>query len=81
MYQRIDEEISVIGVYKKGHFEPKRFQWKNKILSIERITLISEIKDGIIRKRLYSVLVKGTLHRLLFNRDTEKWTLEEIWVE
>lgn len=81
MYQRIDEKVAVAGVYNHSTFLPKKFQWGPKTYTVEKITLISDIREGDIRKRLYSVLSQGTLYRLLFNRNTENWNLEEIWLE
>lgn len=81
MFLSLGEAISVAGVYKSSMFIPKKFSWKNKIYPVEKITLISDTKDGLVRKRIYSLLSGGTLHRIMFNRETEKWTLEELWVE
>lgn len=81
MFQTIGENIEVGGVYRHGHFVPKKFKWKQTVYPIEEITLIAEIRDGQIKKRQYSVLSHTTLYRLLFNRDTENWTLEEIFIE
>ncbi len=81
MYQTIHEEISILGVYSKSKFIPKKFKWKNKNYTIDQITLISDTRDGNIKKRLYSVISKGNVYRLEFNRKTEKWLLEEIWVD
>ena len=81
MYQRIHEEISVLGIFKNHKFIPKKFNWGNKTYSINEITLISDIKDGGVRKRLYSVVSSANVYRLEFNRETEAWLLEEIWLE
>jgi len=81
MFQRIGEKIAVVGVYNHGTFTPKRFKWHTREYPIEEITLASDIKDGGVRKRLYSTLSKGNLYRLCFNRDDEGWTLEEVWAE
>lgn len=81
MFQTITEKIEVAGVYQKAMFTPKRFLWRHKIYTIQQVTLISDLRDGQVRKRLYSVLALGTLYRLMFNRETEHWTLEEIWYE
>jgi hypothetical protein len=81
MYQKIHEAISVIGVYKNSKFKPKKFYWRSKIYCIDQITLWSNIKDGGAKKRLYSVLARGNLYRLCFNRENETWFLEEIWCE
>lgn len=81
MFQTIGEPIIVAGVYKSHTFIPKKFLWAKKAYSIDAITLISDTKDGMVRKRIYSVTVAKTLYRLLFNRETEQWTLEEMWIE
>lgn len=84
MYQTIGETIAVVGRYANrpgALFQPVKFQWRQRTYVIEKITLLTEIKDGLVRSRLYSVLVKGTVYRLLFNRELERWTVEEIWVE
>ncbi|HYD35752.1 MAG TPA: hypothetical protein VD999_06810 [Vitreimonas sp.] len=81
MYQTIHEKIDVIGVYSHSTFKPVKFQWRDRVLKVEKITSIADIKDGGVKRRLYSVLVKGNLYRLLFHRDGEFWMLEEVWVE
>ncbi len=81
MYQTIGEEISVVGSYKNHHFNPYKFLWRNKPYKIDQITLTSDVKDGGIKKRWYSVVVGQEVYRILFNRETETWTLEELWVE
>lgn len=81
MLEPIGEQIAVAGVYKSSGFEPRYFMWNHTKYDIQKITLISDVKDGNIKKRHYSVLVKNQLFRLLFDRDSEKWTLEEVWVE
>ena len=81
MFQAIQEKIAVIGVYDRANFTPKKFKWHTREYFIEEITLKADIKDGNVKKRMYSVLSKGNLYRLLFNRDQEIWFLEEIWCE
>lgn len=81
MYQTIGEGIAVLGSYRAGHFKPLRFAWRQRTYHIEEITLVSESRNGGVRGRTYSVLVKGTVYRLFFNRDTEEWRLEEVWCE
>jgi hypothetical protein len=81
MFQIISEKIEVAGVYQNAHFIPKKIQWRKKIILIKEITLISDIRDGQVRKRMYSVMCGNELYRIIFNRDTEIWTLEEIWVK
>ena len=81
MFQSIKEKIAVLGVYDKGTFVPKKFKWHTREYKVEEITIASDIKDGGVRKRIYSVLSQGQLYRLSFNREGEIWSLEEIWHE
>lgn len=81
MYQTIGETISVIGVYAGQAFSPKKFLWKGREYRVDHITFITDIRDGTTRKRRYSVTSGSQAYRLLFNRDSETWKLEELWVE
>ena len=81
MFQTIGETISVIGVYAHQAFAPKKFLWQGKEYVIEKITFITDMRDGLTRKRRYSVISGSQAYRLCFNRNEEAWTLEELWVE
>lgn len=81
MYQTIGEAIEVIGVYARQTFTPRKFLWNHREYLIERTTAVISIRDGTTRKRRYAVMSGSTSYRLLFNRDAEVWTLEELWVE
>lgn len=81
MFQTIHEQVTVVGKYAAGKFVPHVFGWGNKLLKIEKITLTTNARDGQVRMRNYAVIVGGNLYRLLFNRETELWWLEEIWLE
>jgi hypothetical protein len=81
MYQTIAESVSVAGVYHQGSFVPKKFKWRHRTLSIDEITLVSDVTDGGVKKRLYGVVVANEVYRLEFDRDNENWLLAEIWVE
>lgn len=85
MYQTIGDRIEVIGVYQQSgqpaHFVPKKFKWRGNVYPISEITLVSDVKDGGVRQRLYSVMAGGNVYRLMFNRDDEVWELAEVWYE
>lgn len=81
MYQTIGEKIAVAGVYEKGKFMPKKFLWKNAVYPVQEITISADVKDGVTRKRMYGVVSGENVYRLMFNRDTEIWTLAEVWHE
>ncbi|OGY18385.1 MAG: hypothetical protein A2900_04060 [Candidatus Chisholmbacteria bacterium RIFCSPLOWO2_01_FULL_50_28] len=81
MYQTIGETISVLGIFRETSFVPKTFHWHNRAYPIEEITSIHEVKDESIKKRRYAVLSNGNLYLLEYNRTTETWILEQIWME
>jgi len=81
MYQTINEDVSVLGVYQNSLFVPKKFKWKEKIFPVQEITLFNNVRDGSIKKRLYSIVSGGNVYRLEFNRESEKWHILEVWVE
>lgn len=81
MYQKIHEDIQMIGVYGSAKFTPKKFQWKNRVYLVSEITLIADTKDGGVKKRFFSLVSQGEVYRVVFDRENEKWWLEEKWIE
>lgn len=81
MFISIGDRISVLCVYTNGVCTPKKFLWKGKAYSIQTVTVISDIPDGKMKNRMYSCVAHGTLYRIVFSRDNETWTLEELWSE
>ena len=80
-YQTINQPITVLGVYTNGQFVPKKFRWGQRVLHIDSITLTANTTDGGTKQRLVSVVSGSEVYRLRFDREQEKWWLEEIWVE
>ncbi len=81
MYQTIGEQISVIGVYAHQAFVPRKFLWQKKEYLIDKITFVTDIRDGATRKRCYAATSGANSYRLLFNRNEETWILDQLWVE
>lgn len=81
MYQPINETISVLGIYARSQFTPKKFKWRERVYPISEITLTADTKDGGVLYRLYSVIAEANVYRIKFNRDSETWLLEEVWYE
>jgi len=81
VYQTIAETIAVAGVYQHFRFIPRKFKWGSREYLIDQVTLVSDIKDSGVKKRLYSVLSGPNLYRLEFNRETEGWRLQEVWCD
>lgn len=75
MFTPIEEPILVGGVYTQSSFLPRVFLWRQRKYPVNKITLISDIKDGAVRQRVYSVLSGEVLYRLLFDREKERWQL------
>ncbi|HSW90002.1 MAG TPA: hypothetical protein VLH19_03980 [Patescibacteria group bacterium] len=80
-FQTIGEKVIVAGVYTGAKFYPKKFLWQKQTYLIEKITLVTDMHEGQTKKRMYSVTVGSNLYRLVFNRDSEVWVLEEVWSE
>mgnify|MGYP000846209680 FL=1 len=81
MYQTIHEPIRVAGVFDKAHFVPRWFEWGQLHLNIEKITLVSDYKQGLLKSKSFSVLAAGNLYRLVFNLNTLDWMLDAIWID
>lgn len=81
MYQKINQKIWVAGAYKNSSFQPVKFEWNKRLFPIQEITLQSDLRDGQIQKRFYSVVSGKEVYRLEFNRSSEIWYLREIWVD
>ena len=81
MYQAIQEEVSVAGVFAQGKFLPKKFRWQTKVYPIEEVTLSSVWRDGGVKYTSFSVLSQGNLYRLQYNHDSQHWQLAEVWCE
>ncbi len=81
MYQTIDEGISVIGIFERGKFMPKKFKWRDRIFPIDQLCSVHDFKDGAVKKRRFSIQSGPTIYLIEFNRDRETWTLQQIWVE
>lgn len=81
MYETINAKIWVVGVYRQSGFIPRKFLWKNKEYQVDQITLATDVRDGFVKKRLYSVVSGANVYRLEFNRDSEEWRLAEVWCE
>lgn len=82
MYQTLHEEVSVAGIFSRGKFIPKRFKWKYRDFTISEVTLVSDSKDGGVRKRWFSVLTQDkNVFRLVFNQENYHWWVEEVWID
>ncbi len=81
MFTKINEKIAVVGTYNDSTFIPKKFLWRSRILKIDELTFVTDSSNGGIKNRTYSVVSAGNIYRLLFNRDSEEWTIAEVFCE
>lgn len=81
MNQTIHESIKVAGVFKQTKFTPVWFEWRQQRFNIKEVTLVSNIKQGAIRKLIYSVVAEGNLYRLDYDLLSQTWNLASVWVE
>lgn len=80
MYQTIHEAISMAGIYQNDTFKPVKFRWRHQLYEIEEVASVHDFKDGSILKRRFSVMSKGTLYLIEFDRHRESWMLEQLWI-
>lgn len=83
MYQTIDEEIAVAGVFQHKKFLPKKFLWREKTYIIHEITLHTLIKEHGEQSQQLACIAGGAhdVFRLSFDQKNNQWKLREIWIE
>ncbi len=81
MYQTIHERVRVAGIFDQADFKPIWFVWRRRKFNVEKITLVSDLKDGAIKKKMYSVLADGNLYRLDHCPAEQTWVLEQTWID
>lgn len=73
--------MDVAGVFSHSRYTPKKFMWKKRVHIVETITYVADIKNGQIPLRLYSVVSRGNVYRLEWNKNNDQWHLLEVWYE
>ena len=81
MFTVLNESVSVVAVYAANTLKPRKILWRGVTYPVEKITLVSDLTEGVIKRRIYSIVLRSTLYRLEFNRTTEHWTLLEVYCE
>jgi hypothetical protein len=81
MYQTIHEQVRVAGIFNHSSFKPVWFEWSQRMLKIQDITLVSNYKQGLVKSKIYSVVAEGNVYRLTFDLVTLDWTLESVWID
>lgn len=80
-YTKVDEPVSVLGVFQNSSFIPKKFKWHNRSYPVEKVTSTHVVEDGRVAKRCYAILSQGNLYLLEYNRTSESWKLSQVWYE
>ena len=81
MFTKINEPVAVVGTYNQSTFVPKKFLWRDRVLKIDKLTFVTDSRDGGVRNRVYSVVSGGNVYRLHFNRESEEWMISEVFFE
>jgi len=80
MYQKIDEKIKVLAVFKNGTVFPHIFEWGNKKRIIDRVNLSYQEREGESINYYFSVEVGGLVAKIKYNDKSMIWEISEIWV-
>lgn len=78
---RIHESISVAALFEHGQIKPLVFRWKEKKISIDRVSFTWETNEGIVKLLHFSAVAGQTLYELVFNASELTWRLERITAE
>jgi hypothetical protein len=81
MFTEIHEPIITLVSYERAGMQLKRFRWRNQLFAVEKVTAVTNIRDGSVRQRRWSVVSGGAVYRLLFDRVAETWELEAVYCE
>lgn len=81
MYQTIHEQVRVAGVFNRSFFKPVWFEWNERMLRIQEVTLVSDYKQGLVKNRVYSVVADDNVYRLTFDLNSLDWVLESVWID
>ncbi len=81
MYQTIHETVRVAGVFHCASFKPVWFEWNQRMLKIQKVTFVSNYKQGLVKSKIYSVVADDNTYHLTFDLNTLDWTLENVWID
>jgi hypothetical protein len=79
-YEKIDERIEVLAVFKNGTIFPYIFSWKNDKRKIDKVNLSYQERDGAAINYFFAIESDGLVAKLKYNDKSLLWYLEEIWV-
>lgn len=78
---KTNEEIEIITIFTKKGPQPFIFKWAGKKFKVEKINLVHETKIGDDKLVYFSVTSQNNYFKLVFNTNSLKWFIEEIYHE
>jgi hypothetical protein len=78
MYEKVNEPIEVLAVFRKNYTEPMTFKWGNRYYQVNKVNLVHTEHDGREKVYYFSVSNNDTAYRLSFRTESLKWMLEEM---
>lgn len=81
MIQKLNDQISVLGLFQAGQLKPLRFIWQKRSFKISCITTCYQIKDGGVTRQVFAVESLGNIYKLIYSPLDSTWVLDEVYLE
>ena len=81
MYEQINDQIQVAGIFKNGDLKPLKFSWKGREYAVKTINLAYSRFEGRFKMYFFAVSDNNNYFKMQFNADTLVWTLLESYTE
>lgn len=78
---KLNEQIEVITKFTKQGAQPAIFKYAGKKWLVEKINLVYEQKAGNNKLVYFSVTSQSNYFKLVFNTNSLKWYIEEVYNE
>ena len=77
-YEKVNEPIEVLAVFRKNQTEPMTFKWGNRYYQVNKVNLVHTEHNGREKVYYFSVSNNDTSYRLSFRTESLRWMLEEM---
>ncbi len=78
---KTNEQIEIITIFTINGLQPFIFKWAGKKFKVEKVNLVHEQKQGDDKLVYFSVTSENNYFKLVFNTNSLKWFIEEIYHE
>jgi hypothetical protein len=78
MYEKVNEPIEVLAVFRNNRTEPMTFKWGKRYYQVSKVNLVHTEHDGREKIYYFSVSNHDTAYRLSFRTESLRWMLEEM---